>query len=180
MRLFTACSFLIVWTLSFLLGECRPFGLDRRVHQYTTGQKITIQVKSSTLGVSKTKEYECTVIGEGRDGVVCQLYSEKQWAIAKSSKPVEGDRQIMDQAIPFDEEVQALRDVGLYIKTLNALDGTKWIVMKNVRTGPPQMYTPEEILAQAETKEECQSIVKAFSDRSAEMIEFWIDTKGLR
>ncbi|KAK0461758.1 uncharacterized protein EV420DRAFT_1761967 [Desarmillaria tabescens] len=137
MRLSTACSFLIIWTLCFLLGECRPFGLERRVRQYKKGDKITIQVRSSILDRSKTKEYECTVIGEGRDG---------------SGKPVEAGRQIMDQAIPFDEEVQALRDVGLYIKTLNALDGTKWIVMKNVKAGPPEMKTSAKILEEATTK----------------------------
>ncbi|KAK0206898.1 hypothetical protein DFS33DRAFT_629242 [Desarmillaria ectypa] len=52
--------------------------------------------------------------------------------------------------------------------------------MKNVQNGPPQMYTPHQLLEQAETKEECQSIVKTLSERSAEMIEFWIEMKGLR
>lgn len=64
------------------------------------------------MGVPKNKEYKCTVIGEGRDGVACELYSEKQWAIAKSSKAVEAGRQTMDQGIPFDEEVAALKDVS--------------------------------------------------------------------
>lgn len=181
MRLFTTFSFFIIWTLYFLLGECRPYGLlELRTPQYTKGQKIIIKVKSSTMGVSKNKEYECTVIGEGRDGVACELYSEKQWAIAKSSKAVEAGRQTMDQGIPFDEEVAALKDVGLYIKTLNAVDGTRWIVMKNVKLGPPAMVDPLDLLNAARTKEECLAILKALVDRSAEMIEFWVDTKGLR
>ncbi|KAK0491383.1 hypothetical protein IW261DRAFT_85821 [Armillaria novae-zelandiae] len=181
MRLLTTFSFFIIWALYFLLGECRPYGaLEIRTHQYRKGQKIIIKVKSSIMGVPKNKEYECTVIGEGRDGVACELYSEKQWAIAKSSKAVEAGRDTMDQGIPFDEEVDALKDVGLYIKTLTATDGTRWIVMKNVERGPPAMVNPLEVINAARTKEECLAIVKALSDRSAAMIEFWVKRKGLR
>ncbi|KAK0499696.1 hypothetical protein EDD18DRAFT_859650 [Armillaria luteobubalina] len=180
MRLFTTFSFFIIWTLYFLLGECRPYGLLEPRTQYTKGQKIIIKVKSSTMGISKNKEYECTVIGQGRDGVACALVSEGQWAIAKTTKTVEAGRDTMDQGIPFDEEVAALKDVGLYIKTLNAVDGTKWIVMKNVQRGPPQMENPLDLINAARTKEECLAIVKALTDRSAEMIEFWVDMKGLR
>ncbi len=97
---------------SHVLILFRPYGIERRTPRYTKGEKIIIKVKSSTMGVSKNKEYECTVIGEGRDGVACELYSEKQWAIAKSSKAVEAGRETMDQGIPFDEEVAALKDVS--------------------------------------------------------------------
>ncbi|PBK66882.1 hypothetical protein ARMSODRAFT_329801 [Armillaria solidipes] len=63
MRLFTTFSFLLIWTFYFLLGECRPYGLlECRAPRYTKGDKITIKVKSSTTGLPKNKEYECTVM----------------------------------------------------------------------------------------------------------------------
>ncbi|KAG7447571.1 uncharacterized protein BT62DRAFT_1074952 [Guyanagaster necrorhizus] len=184
MRLFSACLFFITWTLYLCLGGCRPFQLQSRVHQYAIGDKITIKVKPTTLGVRigigtpKYKEYECTVI-EGRDGVVCRLYTQSQWAVAKYNKPVESDRNALDQAIPFGEEVAALKDVGLYIKTLTAFDGKKWMVMKDVKVGPPRMYHPMKLAVEANTQEECNSVVDAVMERSVEMTEFWIQEKDL-
>ncbi|KAK0499697.1 hypothetical protein EDD18DRAFT_1103007 [Armillaria luteobubalina] len=183
MRLLTTFSFFIIWTLYFLLGECRPYGLLEPRTQHTKGQTITIEVKSKAiLGVpaGKNKKYECEVIGQGSDEVACALVYKGQPAIAKTSKAVEAGRATMDQGIPFDEEVAALKDVGLLIKVLNAIDGTKWIVMKNVQRGPPPMVNPLDLINAARTKEECLAIVKALIDRSAEMIEFWVEMKGLR
>ncbi|KAG7447577.1 uncharacterized protein BT62DRAFT_782348 [Guyanagaster necrorhizus] len=177
MRLFSACLFFITWTLYLCLGGCRPFQLQPRVHQYAIGDKITIKVKPTTLGVRigigtpKYKEYECTVI-EGRDGVVCRLYTQSQWAVAKYNKPVESDRNALDQAIPFGEEVAGLKDVGLYIKTLTAFDGKKWMVMKNVEIGPPEMVLPKHVIDQVTSKQECLAVVINLQVRAAEMIEF--------
>ncbi|SJL02381.1 uncharacterized protein ARMOST_05708 [Armillaria ostoyae] len=94
MRLLTTSSFLIIWTLYFLLGECRPYGLlEHRAPRYTKGNKITIKVKSTIMVHPKIKN--------------------TNWAIAKSSKPVESGRETMDQGIPFDEEVAALEDIDM-------------------------------------------------------------------
>ncbi|PBK66878.1 hypothetical protein ARMSODRAFT_977042 [Armillaria solidipes] len=66
--------YLALWSLCFPLHESRPSGLDVRVprpHQYEIGQEIIIKVqKTQIIGGPKTKEYKCTVIGEGADGVV--------------------------------------------------------------------------------------------------------------
>ncbi|KAK0444424.1 hypothetical protein EV421DRAFT_1800987 [Armillaria borealis] len=86
MRLFTTFSFLIIWRLYFLLGECR---LNCRAPQYTKGDKITIKVKSSTMGVSKNKEYECTVMCRVCEKVVrlgpTNTYTLEPWDRHKKS-----------------------------------------------------------------------------------------------
>ncbi len=67
-----------------ILISLRPLGLDVRVprpYQYEIGQEIMIKVqKTQIIGFRepKTKEYKCTVMGEGADGVVCNIVSQKQ------------------------------------------------------------------------------------------------------
>lgn len=67
-----------------ILISLRPLGPGVRVprpHQYETGQEIMIKVqKTPIIGFRKpkTKEYKCTVMEEGADGVVCNIVSQKR------------------------------------------------------------------------------------------------------
>ncbi|SJL02373.1 uncharacterized protein ARMOST_05700 [Armillaria ostoyae] len=164
--------YLALWSLCFPLHESRPSGLDVRVprpHQYEIGQEIIIKVqKTQIIGGPKTKEYKYTVIGEGADGVVCSIFSQKRRAVTKKHK--------WDQTIPFDEEVDALKDVGLYIKTIRDVEmGDDRI--KNVALSPPPMSTLKSLIAKTRTLEACRDLVMAAIQRSEKIITFWVEKK---